>query len=312
MRAVDDVSLHVLPTLGRPALGDAAATSSRSSSTPAERSVRDRTRRPALPAGTPGARTRRARRRRLWLGSALDRGGAARLRACAGRRHRGPVDRSHDRERAREPGHGRGASRPRRRRAAERIGGGREHLARSQSRPCRRGSTRRRSSPRATSRPPGRRSGASSTSSGGRSTAGPPTCTAAPQSPRIPPWRRSASTSSAARSRTQTPTRSGGPRAQRPCRERRRRRRRDQHLLRDERSSREEPQGCGARARAHARVYVTGCAANLQGEAFANLPSNVTVVAKRSEETASFIAGDVGRSAASSRPTRASTACAPS
>jgi threonylcarbamoyladenosine tRNA methylthiotransferase MtaB len=47
-------------------------------------------------------------------------------------------------------------------------------------------------------------------------------------------------------------------------------------------------------ARTHARVYVTGCAANLQGEAFANLPSNVTVVAKRSEETASFVAGDVG------------------
>ena len=47
-------------------------------------------------------------------------------------------------------------------------------------------------------------------------------------------------------------------------------------------------------ARTHARVYVTGCAANLQGEAFANLSSNVTVVAKHSEETASFVAGDVG------------------
>ena len=35
-------------------------------------------------------------------------------------------------------------------------------------------------------------------------------------------------------------------------------------------------------ARTHRRVYVTGCGANLQGEAFAGLPANVTVVAKRS------------------------------
>jgi threonylcarbamoyladenosine tRNA methylthiotransferase MtaB len=47
-------------------------------------------------------------------------------------------------------------------------------------------------------------------------------------------------------------------------------------------------------ARTHARVYVTGCAANLGGESFAGLPPNVTVVAKRSEETAAFVAGDVG------------------
>jgi threonylcarbamoyladenosine tRNA methylthiotransferase MtaB len=47
-------------------------------------------------------------------------------------------------------------------------------------------------------------------------------------------------------------------------------------------------------ARRHARVYVTGCGANLQGDAFAGLPANVTVVAKRSEETASFVARDVG------------------
>ena len=47
-------------------------------------------------------------------------------------------------------------------------------------------------------------------------------------------------------------------------------------------------------ARTHRRVYVTGCGANLQGDAFANLPPNVTVVAKRSEETAAFVAGDVG------------------
>src|SRR5256886_3270114 len=47
-------------------------------------------------------------------------------------------------------------------------------------------------------------------------------------------------------------------------------------------------------ARTHARVYVTGCGANLQENAFANLPPNVTVVARRSEETAAFVAGDVG------------------
>jgi threonylcarbamoyladenosine tRNA methylthiotransferase MtaB len=47
-------------------------------------------------------------------------------------------------------------------------------------------------------------------------------------------------------------------------------------------------------ARTHDRVYVTGCGANLQSDAFAGLPANVTVVAKRSEETAAFVAGDVG------------------
>jgi threonylcarbamoyladenosine tRNA methylthiotransferase MtaB len=47
-------------------------------------------------------------------------------------------------------------------------------------------------------------------------------------------------------------------------------------------------------ARTHDRVYVTGCGANLRGDAFGELPANVRVVAKRSEETASFVAGDVG------------------
>jgi threonylcarbamoyladenosine tRNA methylthiotransferase MtaB len=47
-------------------------------------------------------------------------------------------------------------------------------------------------------------------------------------------------------------------------------------------------------ARTHRRVYLTGCAANLSGDAFAGLPENVTVVAKRSEETAAYVAGDVG------------------
>ena len=46
-------------------------------------------------------------------------------------------------------------------------------------------------------------------------------------------------------------------------------------------------------ARTHGRVYLTGCAANLR-DAFAGLPDNVTVVAKRSEETAAFVARDVG------------------
>jgi threonylcarbamoyladenosine tRNA methylthiotransferase MtaB len=47
-------------------------------------------------------------------------------------------------------------------------------------------------------------------------------------------------------------------------------------------------------ARAHGRVYVTGCGANLEGEPFAGLPSNVTVVASSSEETPAVVAGDVG------------------
>jgi threonylcarbamoyladenosine tRNA methylthiotransferase MtaB len=47
-------------------------------------------------------------------------------------------------------------------------------------------------------------------------------------------------------------------------------------------------------ARTHSRVYVTGCGANLAGEAFAGLPGNVVVVARRSEETPAFVARDVG------------------
>ena len=46
-------------------------------------------------------------------------------------------------------------------------------------------------------------------------------------------------------------------------------------------------------ARAHRRVYVTGCGANLE-RAFDGLPGNVTVVARPSEETPEFVAGDVG------------------
>jgi threonylcarbamoyladenosine tRNA methylthiotransferase MtaB len=39
---------------------------------------------------------------------------------------------------------------------------------------------------------------------------------------------------------------------------------------------------------------VTGCAANLTGDAFSGLPDNVIVVARPSEETPAFVAGDVG------------------
>jgi threonylcarbamoyladenosine tRNA methylthiotransferase MtaB len=46
-------------------------------------------------------------------------------------------------------------------------------------------------------------------------------------------------------------------------------------------------------ARTHGRVYLTGCAANL-ADAFRGLPANVTVVNRRSEETAELVAGDVG------------------
>jgi len=47
-------------------------------------------------------------------------------------------------------------------------------------------------------------------------------------------------------------------------------------------------------ARSHRRVYLTGCGANLAAEAFAGLPENVVVVARRSEETPAYVAGDVG------------------
>jgi threonylcarbamoyladenosine tRNA methylthiotransferase MtaB len=58
-------------------------------------------------------------------------------------------------------------------------------------------------------------------------------------------------------------------------------------------SVRKSRQAVARAARTHARVYVTGCAANLAG-AFAGMPDNVTVVARPSEETPGFVAGDVG------------------
>ncbi len=46
-------------------------------------------------------------------------------------------------------------------------------------------------------------------------------------------------------------------------------------------------------ARTHARVYATGCSANLAG-ALDGLPENVTVVAGSSEDVPAAVAGDVG------------------
>jgi threonylcarbamoyladenosine tRNA methylthiotransferase MtaB len=47
-------------------------------------------------------------------------------------------------------------------------------------------------------------------------------------------------------------------------------------------------------ARSHERVYVTGCGANLAGDAFAGLPENIVVVARRGEETPDHVARDFG------------------
>ena len=47
-------------------------------------------------------------------------------------------------------------------------------------------------------------------------------------------------------------------------------------------------------ARSHDRVYVTGCGANLTGDAFNGVAGDVVVVNRRSEETPAFVAGDVG------------------
>jgi len=57
---------------------------------------------------------------------------------------------------------------------------------------------------------------------------------------------------------------------------------------------RKSRQAAARAARTHDRVYVTGCGANLARGAFAGLPDNVIVVARRSEETAQIVAGDVG------------------
>ncbi len=53
-------------------------------------------------------------------------------------------------------------------------------------------------------------------------------------------------------------------------------------------------QAASRNARGHRTVYVTGCAANLPGEAFAGLPDNVVVMKGRGEDVAAMVAGDVG------------------
>ncbi len=52
-------------------------------------------------------------------------------------------------------------------------------------------------------------------------------------------------------------------------------------------------QAAARAARRHRRVYVTGCAASLEG-AFHGLPANVHVVARTGEDAAATVAGDVG------------------
>jgi threonylcarbamoyladenosine tRNA methylthiotransferase MtaB len=56
---------------------------------------------------------------------------------------------------------------------------------------------------------------------------------------------------------------------------------------------RKSRQAAARLARTHGRVFVTGCGANLS-DAFAGLPENVTVVARRTEETPALVAGAVG------------------
>jgi threonylcarbamoyladenosine tRNA methylthiotransferase MtaB len=56
---------------------------------------------------------------------------------------------------------------------------------------------------------------------------------------------------------------------------------------------RKSRQAAARAAREHRRVYVTGCAANLE-EAFSTVAANVIVVRRRAEDTPAFVAGDVG------------------
>jgi threonylcarbamoyladenosine tRNA methylthiotransferase MtaB len=57
---------------------------------------------------------------------------------------------------------------------------------------------------------------------------------------------------------------------------------------------RKSRQAASRAARTHARVFVTGCGANLAGDGFAGLPDNVTVVRSRSEQTPDLVAEAVG------------------
>jgi threonylcarbamoyladenosine tRNA methylthiotransferase MtaB len=53
-------------------------------------------------------------------------------------------------------------------------------------------------------------------------------------------------------------------------------------------------QAASRASRTHRRVYMTGCGANLAGEAFAKLPANVSVVRATPEQTPELVARDVG------------------
>ncbi|HEX2434749.1 MAG TPA: MiaB/RimO family radical SAM methylthiotransferase [Gaiellaceae bacterium] len=53
-------------------------------------------------------------------------------------------------------------------------------------------------------------------------------------------------------------------------------------------------QAAARAARTHGRVYVTGCGANLRGDAFGTLPDHVSVVRGTPEETPALVARDVG------------------
>ena len=53
-------------------------------------------------------------------------------------------------------------------------------------------------------------------------------------------------------------------------------------------------QAAARAARTHARVFVTGCGANLAGDAFATLPANVAIVRAAPEQTPQLVARDVG------------------
>jgi threonylcarbamoyladenosine tRNA methylthiotransferase MtaB len=53
-------------------------------------------------------------------------------------------------------------------------------------------------------------------------------------------------------------------------------------------------QAAARAARDHRRVYVTGCGANLDGDAFASLPDNVSVIRATPERTPELVARDVG------------------
>jgi threonylcarbamoyladenosine tRNA methylthiotransferase MtaB len=53
-------------------------------------------------------------------------------------------------------------------------------------------------------------------------------------------------------------------------------------------------QAAAQAARTHRQVYVTGCAANLAGDALATLPANVAVIGATPERTPELVARDVG------------------